>query len=281
MDDRMGSLAEGPGQDAPRAVRLEAVGAVATVVLDRPDRLNAIDGPMVEELAAVLRAVAGEPDVRCVVLTGAGRGFCAGGDLRQMAVADRARDLEGPDRHDPQTIRDLTGTVELLHGLPKVTVAAVNGPCAGAGLSLACACDLRIAAASAVFTTAFVRAGQTGDYGIGWLLPRLVGNGRARELLLLSRRVGADEAVRLGLVEEVVEDDAFRDRVAEITSELAGFAPLALAGMKANLVDGSGTSLSAFLDIEARRMAANMATRDAREAVAAFAEGRQPRYEGR
>src|SRR5579883_3012906 len=246
-------------------VRYRVASGVGTVTLDRPGRLNAINASLVEELIAVLETAAGDGAVRCVVLTGAGRG-----PATERGVEDRAADL-----------RRLMRATELLYAMPKVTIAAVNGPCAGAGLSLACATDVRVAAESAVFTSAFLRAGQTGDFGLSWLLPRLVGAARAREVMLLSGRFDARRALEIGLVSEVVPDDALAARVAELAATVAGFPPLAVAGMKGNLDDAATRSLGELLDVEARRMAVNSATRDAREAVVAFAEGRPPVFEGR
>ena len=283
-----GGSAERAG-DGP-AVRVDVSNRVATVTLDRPARLNAFDGPMVEELIAALRSAADDPAVRCVVLTGAGAGFCAGGDLKKMsspppvgASGGSAGDgaTEEPLAVAAARIRHLTQATELLHGMPKVTIAAVNGACAGAGLSFACAADLRIAAASAVFTTAFVKAGQTGDYGLTWLLPGLVGTGRARRMLLCSERFDARQAAEMGLVDEVVPDEALAQRVSDLAGQLARHAPLAVAGIKANLNDAASRTLAEQLDVEATRMAANLRTRDAREAVSAFAEHREPSFQGR
>ncbi|HLH47095.1 MAG TPA: enoyl-CoA hydratase-related protein, partial [Acidimicrobiales bacterium] len=256
-------------------VRYRVASGVGTVTLDRPGRLNAINASLVEELIAVLETAAGDGAVRCVVLTGAGRGFCAGGDLKEMAAASgRGPATERGVEDRAADLRRLMRATELLYAMPKVTIAAVNGPCAGAGLSLACATDVRVAAESAVFTSAFLRAGQTGDFGLSWLLPRLVGAARAREVMLLSGRFDARRALEIGLVSEVVPDDALAARVAELAATVAGFPPLAVAGMKGNLDDAATRSLGELLDVEARRMAVNSATRDAREAVVAFAEGR-------
>lgn len=259
-------------------ILVESSDHVTTITLNRPDRLNAIDGELVEALREALEAAASDPAVRVVVLTGAGRGFCAGGDLKAMAERERAAATVAESIAE---MRGLHRTTELLRGMPKPTIAAVNGPCAGAGLSWACAADLRYAAASAVFTTAFARAGQTGDYGGTWLLPRLVGETRARELYLLAERIGAAEAERIGLVNAVVADDALHAHVAAVAARLAAAAPLALAGIKANLNDAGQVSLPALLDLEAERQVLNRGTRDVAEAARAFAEGREPRFEGR
>jgi 2-(1,2-epoxy-1,2-dihydrophenyl)acetyl-CoA isomerase len=224
-----------------------------------------------------------------LVLTGAGRGFCAGGDLNALARGDSPPEAGtvGAGSTDAKSlraraasIRSMERTTELLHEMPKVTIAAINGPCAGAGISWACAADLRVAARSAIFTAAFLRAGQSGDYGATWLLPRIVGMAKARELLLLSGRIDAVEAARIGLVNEVVDDDALPARIDEITATVAGFAPNAVAALKANLTDGEQGTLSASLAAEARRMVETAQHGDAHEALAAYREGRPPRFTG-
>ena len=270
----------------PASVLFSVDAGIATITLNRPERLNAFDGPMALDLLAALDEAAADPSVRSVILTGAGRGFCAGGDLRSLAGGDAAG--EGGGAESPPgpaalaaSIRTMERTTELLREMPKVTIAAVNGPCAGAGMSWACAADVRIAASSAVFTTAFLRAGQTGDYGASWLLPRLVGVSKARELLLLSERIDAGEAERIGLVSRVVADDGLMQAAHTMAGSAARFAPLAVAAMKANLTEGEEGSLSRALDREARRMVEGLATRDAREAATALREGRPAVFEGR
>lgn len=259
-------------------VLYEAADAVATITLNRPERLNAMTSELLETLAERLEEAAADDAIRVVVVTGAGRGFCAGGDLAAMAEdffadPDRAAQVAG--------LRGHMRCSELLREMPKVTIAAVNGACAGAGLSLACAADLRIAAASAVFRTAFVRAGVSGDFGGTWLLPRLIGAGRARELYLRNTRVGATEAVRIGLAAEAVDDPAFAERVRAVARELAAGPPLALAAIKANLDDGDVLPFSEALDREAGRHVDCARSADATEAGMAFFEKRAPAFQGR
>jgi len=270
----------------PSSVLYAVDGGVGTLTLNRPERLNAFDGAMALDVLAALDEAAADPAVRSVIFTGAGRGFCAGGDLGALAAGAEARAGSGSHRlprpaAQVAAIRAMERTTELLREMPKVTIAAVNGPCAGAGLSWACAADLRIAATSAVFTTAFLRAGQTGDYGASWLLPRLLGVARARELLLLSDRIDAREAERIGLVTRVLADEDLMEGARTLARSVGRFAPLAVAAMKANLGEGESGSLSEALDREARRMVEGSYTRDSREAVAAFREGRSPVFEGR
>jgi 2-(1,2-epoxy-1,2-dihydrophenyl)acetyl-CoA isomerase len=230
-------------------VRFEVSGAVATITLNRPDRLNAMTEELIGAVLDRLEQVSGDDAIRVVVLTGAGRGFCAGGDLGAMG------EFAGPRTPAASVaqLRRLHRTSELLHEMPKVTIAAVNGPCAGAGLSWACSCDLRIAAESAVFRTAFLSAGLTGDFGGTWSLTRLVGAGRARHLFFLNEKLNATTAASIGLVGEVVPDDALMGRVADIASGLAQAPPHVVAGIKQNLNDAQELDLHTMLNAEAGR----------------------------
>jgi 2-(1,2-epoxy-1,2-dihydrophenyl)acetyl-CoA isomerase len=264
-------------------VRYSVAVGIATLTLDRPERLNAIDGRMIGELLEHLDDAAADRSVRSLILTGAGRGFCAGGDLNAIAAGSaggRTDPGESSMAERVATTRAMERASELLYGIPKLTVAAVNGPCAGAGLSLACACDVRIAAQSAVFTTAFLRVGQTGDYGATWLLPRVVGPSRARELLLLSDRIDAESAAGIGLVGKVVADEELMGASRAIAATVSGFPPSAFAAMKANLNDSATSTLADALLHEAERMAVNAGSGDTREAITAFREGRTAVFGG-
>jgi len=231
-------------------VRYEVAGPVATITLNRPDRLNAMTGELIDGVLTHLEQAAADGAVGAVVLTGAGRGFCAGGDLAQTSTfADDQPEAVAE-------LRRLHRTSLLLHEMGKPTIAAVNGPCAGAGLSWACACDLRIAAESAVFRTAFASAGLTGDFGGTWTLTRLVGAARARHLYLLNEKITAATALAIGLVGEVVPDASLAGRVAAIAEGLAGAPPGVVAGIKANLNEALDTTLAATLDAEATRQVA-------------------------
>jgi 2-(1,2-epoxy-1,2-dihydrophenyl)acetyl-CoA isomerase len=186
---------------------------VATLTFNRPDRMNALSTPIMEGLLLGLPRLADDPAVRVVVLTGAGRAFCAGGDVKSMA--------EGGERRSPAEatahLRSRMEVSRILHELPKLTIAMINGPAAGAGLAFALACDLRIAGASARLVTAFVRVGFSGDFGGSYFLTRLVGTAKARELYFTGRPVDAEEALSLGLVNRLVPDD----QLATVTMELA------------------------------------------------------------
>jgi 2-(1,2-epoxy-1,2-dihydrophenyl)acetyl-CoA isomerase len=199
--------------------------------------------------------------VRAVVLTGAGRGFCAGGDVTSMT---------GGGSTEPIDLRAIMEIAELLHTMPAITVAAVNGPCAGAGLSFACACDLRYAARSAVFVSAFLRVGSSGDHGSAWVLTRAVGPAKARELLLLGDRVDADEALRIGLVSAVLDDADLAAHVDAVAARLAAMPPTAARLMKQNLNDAITFPLGAYLDAETTRFAECSGSDEAIAAAKAF-----------
>jgi 2-(1,2-epoxy-1,2-dihydrophenyl)acetyl-CoA isomerase len=204
-----------------------------------------------------------------VVVTGAGRGFCAGGDVTAMAGAGDA--TSDDDRvGDPLDLRAIMEVSELLHGMPAISIAAVNGPCAGAGLSFACACDLRYAARSAVFVSAFLRVGSSGDHGSAWVLTRSVGPAKARELLLLGERVAADEALRIGLVSDVLDDDVLTGHVDVIAARLAGMPPTAARLMKQNLDDAVTLPLHEYLDAETERFAQCSGSEESIAAAKAF-----------
>jgi 2-(1,2-epoxy-1,2-dihydrophenyl)acetyl-CoA isomerase len=226
-----------------------------------------------------LSGIATDRSARVVVVTGRGRAFSAGGDISTMNEGSTG-DARLGELQRVRNLRELTHTSQLLHQMPQVTIAAINGVVAGGGLSWAVACDLRYAAASARFVTAFVDVGLTGDFGISWFLPRIVGPGRARELLFFSEKTSAEDAARLGLVEAVFADDELSRAVAERAACLAAKAPTALAGMKANLNDAPGLPLPAYLDRESERLIGAMSSPDHREAVAAFLEKRAPRFGG-
>lgn len=255
-------------------IRWEQSGGRATITLDRPDRLNAITGVMLDELIATLETCAADAAVRVVVLTGAGRAFCAGGDLHSSGGSANAGRIETSVASSRRALR----VSELLRSMPQPVIAAINGACAGAGLSWACAADLRVAADSAVFVTAFTAAGVGGDHGVSWLLPRIVGLGRATELLLLSERITAERAAEIGLVSEVAPAEELAAVIERWTSRLLGLAPGALASMKANLRDGQSISFGESLDREAERLVHAFRHPDSVEAAQAFFEGRPPRF---
>lgn len=248
---------------------------VATLTLNRPDRLNAFSPEMIENLCDALTRLNTDSAVGAIILTGAGRGFCAGGDIKRMSTADQTLD----ERHE--SLRTRHRVITLLRTIGKVVIAAVNGPAAGAGFSLALACDLRIAAQSARFRTAFAGVGFSGDFGGAWSLTRLVGTAKAREMYYLDPVIDAAEAERLAIVTRVVEDAALMDEVRTMARRLADGPRVAFSVMKRTLHAAETEPLSTVLDMEALGQARCGMTEDHREAVAAFVEKRPPVFRGR
>jgi 2-(1,2-epoxy-1,2-dihydrophenyl)acetyl-CoA isomerase len=246
-------------------------GAVLTITLNRPDVLNAFNADLHRALAAALKE-ARASEVRAVVVTGAGRGFCVGQDLTEFreAPGDIGSRLRG--NYHPNILA--------LRALEKPVLAAVNGPAAGAGLSFACACDLRIAADDATFVPAFINIGLVPDSGGTYFVRRLVGTARAFEWLTSGRRLTAAEAHAWGLVSEVVEADRLAARAAELAGELAAMPTRAIAMTKRLLDHAEHSTLEQQLELEAQLQTASTQTKDFREGVAAFLEKRKPDFEG-
>jgi 2-(1,2-epoxy-1,2-dihydrophenyl)acetyl-CoA isomerase len=247
-------------------------GAVLTITLNRPDVLNAFNQAMHEGLAAALKE-ARDPEVRAVVVTGAGRGFCVGQDLTEFKeasgdIADRLRESYHPN-------------ITAVRALEKPVIAAVNGAAAGAGLSFAAACDIRIAAESATFVPAFINIGLVPDSGGTFFIARLLGPARALEWMTSGRRLTAAEAQKWGLVSEVVEADGLADRAAELASTLAAM-PTRAVGMTKRLFDAAPTNtLNEQLELEAQLQSAATQSEDFREGVTAFLEKRDADFKGR
>lgn len=251
---------------------------IAQVILNRPERLNTMTAELLNAAHDTFAALSENAAIKVVILTGAGRAFCAGGDLSMGPGGAVTGDRRGEAA--AAQLRKFMETSKLLHTMPAVTIAAINGACAGAGLSWACAADLRFAAEGARFNVAFRDAGLSGDFGGTWTLPRIIGFGRAREKYLLPRPFDADEAFRIGLVSEVSPADKLLDRAYEVARELAESAPIALRLIKQNLVDSEYTSFDRALDREAIRHARCAETADAAEAARAFVAKRRPVYVG-
>jgi 2-(1,2-epoxy-1,2-dihydrophenyl)acetyl-CoA isomerase len=251
---------------------------IATLTFNRPERMNALSTPIMEGLLHGLPRLAGDPAVKVVVLTGAGRAFCAGGDVKSMAEGG------GERRSAAEATAHLRSRMEvsrILHELPKPTIAMINGPAAGAGLALALACDLRIAGVSARLVTAFVRVGFSGDFGGSFFLTRLVGTAKARELYFTGRPVEADEALSLGLVNRVVPDEDLGAVTMELARSLAHGPSIALSLMKRNMNCAESSGLAELLDMEATHQVQSGRTQDHREAAKAFVEKRAPIFAGR
>lgn len=256
---------------AYETILYEVEDGLATVTLNRPDSLNGITGTLSRELYECLQVVAYDRDVRVVVFTGAGRAFCPGADLKAATSGER----QEPSR------REYFHVTTLLHEMPKVTIAAVNGACAGAGLGWACACDLRYASDRAVFNSAFLGVGISGDMAGPWLLPRILGAAKARELFFMSQKFDAAEAERIGLVLRTFPHDDFRAEVRAIAERLAKSAPLAIGEMKKNFVNAENLPLRDYIELETERHTRTGASEDSKEAFRAFVEKREPRFEGR
>lgn len=254
-------------------LQVERVDGVVTVTLDRPDKLNAIDGTMWSELADVAASVAGSTDDRCVVLTGAGGAFCSGADL--------AGNAEGAPTHQLANMRRINAVVQAFHDLPQPTIAKVPGIAAGVGLSLCLGCDLVVASDAARFSTIFARRGLSLDGGMSWLLPRLIGLHRAKQLALFADVISAEDALAIGIVNRVVPAAELDAAVDEWAARLAGGPPIALAMTKRMLNRSFEQSFEQALDDEARCQAVNFATADTVEAITAFFQKRTPRFEGR
>jgi 2-(1,2-epoxy-1,2-dihydrophenyl)acetyl-CoA isomerase len=264
-------------------VLYEVDEGIATIALNRPERMNTMNNELLAGALEALESAASDPAVRAVIMTGTGRAFCAGGDLQGMAAGSGGSGT-GRRTSVETAVGDLRSrmrTSQLLREMPKVTFAAINGACAGAGLAWACAADIRYCSDTAVFNTAFMTAGLSGDFGGTWTLPRIVGPAKARELYLMAEKFGADEAARLGLVSAVLAPEDLMEFTRERARRVAGFAPLTLASIKANLNDSADLSFAAMLDREAGRHIRAGLTEDAREAAAAFLEKRPPVFKGR
>ncbi|RZL66302.1 MAG: enoyl-CoA hydratase [Variovorax sp.] len=255
---------------------------VLTLTLNRPEARNAMSREMNFALQKQLAAAEFDPAVKCIVLTGAGKGFCAGGDVKGMASAgdgtvgaltiDQAIHVQRVNQRE---------TAGRLFKMPKPTIAALPGPAAGAGLSLALACDLRIMASTAIMTTAFARVGFSGDYGGTYFMTQLVGAAKARQLYLLSERVSADEALALGLTNWVAAPEDLVARTQELARRLASGPTVAYRYMKENLNRAMAGEVDDCLDLEATHHVHCGQTEDHREASRAFVEKREPAFVGR
>jgi 2-(1,2-epoxy-1,2-dihydrophenyl)acetyl-CoA isomerase len=249
---------------------------VAWLTLNRPDRLNAFSPAMLLALGEALQRLSEDPGVGAVVITGAGRGFCAGGDVKTMPT----RAAQGFEER-VEGLRRMHQLPLLLRTIPKVVIAMVNGPAVGAGLGLAMACDLRIAGRSARFGTGFAGVGYSGDFGGSWTLTRLVGTAKARELYFLGDIIDAEAAHSLGVVNRVVDDETLCDETARLARRIAGGPRIAYGYMKRNLFAAETEPLAAVLEMEAVHQARTAMTEDHLEASRAFAEKRRPVFKGR
>jgi 2-(1,2-epoxy-1,2-dihydrophenyl)acetyl-CoA isomerase len=264
---------------------------VAVIKLNAPQRMNTMSGDMNAGVMCALELASDDPNVGVIVFTGEGtRAFCAGGNLQpdesgqSGASAGFRKSVGGIPATITGAIRNLRSGMNsslLFREVPKPTIAAVNGACAGAGFSWACSCDIRLASDSAVFRSGFLTAGLSGDYGGTWTLPRIVGPAKAREIYFLNRKIRPDEAQRIGLVSDVYPASSFMDEVMKVANDLAKAPPLALKRIKANLNDADKViDFSTALDGEAERHARSGFHPDAAEAGKAFLEKREPNFTG-
>ena len=252
---------------------------VALLTLNRPDRLNALSREMLDAMLEALPRLAEDGNVGVVVVTGAGRGFCAGGDVKAMA---EGREAEGTTLEErAQALRSRMEVARWLHQMPKPTVAMVRGAAAGAGLSIALACDLRVVSDNARFGTAFARVGYSGDFGGSWFLTRLVGTAKARELYYTAELIDAAQALALGLVNRVVADATLESETMALARKIAKGPRVALRYMKRNMNAAETDSLEDHLDLEAWHHTRTGMTEDHREAARAFVDKREPTFKGR
>lgn len=251
---------------------------VAVLTMNRPDRLNALSRAMLDAMIEALPRLAASDDVGVVVLTGAGRGFCAGGDVKAMAEGLEAEGTTLEQR--AQSLRSRMETSRWLHEMPKPTIAMVRGAAAGAGLSLAMACDLRVASENARFATAFARVGYSGDFGGSYYLTQLVGTAKARELYYTSEILDARQALALGLVNRVVADADLESETRALAERLARGPRVALRYMKRNMNAAESGTLGELLDLEAWHHSRTGDTEDHREAARAFVDKREPVFKG-
>ncbi len=251
--------------------------AIATITLARPEAMNSLTREMKTALLGAVRAAAEDDSVRCVVLTGTGRAFCVGQDLKEHAGDLAAK----PPEQVWSTVEEHYNPLAVeLTRMAKPVIAAVNGVAAGAGASLAFACDLRLLSRSAGFNLAFAGIGLSCDTGASWTLPRLIGQARASELMLLPRTVGAEEALDLGMATEVVADEDLAGRASELASRLAQGPTLAYAAIRRSLAFSAGHGLEESLEVEYEGMRRTGASRDHRDAVTAFMAKQTPRFGG-
>lgn len=264
-------------------VEFTVSGHVGVVTLNRPERLNAWTSQMGAEVHQIMHGAADDEQVRVIVLTGAGRGFCAGVDISRPTNAFKG--------DQPRTFRDTPDAIELrafqrkntyFPTIPKPIIAAINGPCAGIGLSMALFCDMRFASESSVFTTAFARRGLIAEHGMSWTLPRLVGHSAATDLILSARKIAAAEALKLGMVDRVYNPDELMSATLEYAKEMSEFcSPRSLAVMKKQLWLSQTQSFTESMDLADHEMDLSLKSEDHKEGVRHFLEKRPPSFTGR
>lgn len=281
MTKRDVSTTRGAGADGKQDLLVRREDGVLTLTFNRPEARNALTPAMLDIMASELAAAELDPAVGCVVLTGAGGAFCAGGDVKAQAAGNASGNAPDPILRMERQRQSQRATSLRLYQMSKPTLAALPGAAAGAGFSLAMACDMRIAADTATMTTAFAKVGLTGDYGGTYLLTQIVGTAKARELYLLADRVDMKEAHRLGMVNWVVPAAELETKTMEIAKRLASGPRIAQGLIKDNLNRALKASFADCLDMESANLAESRKTEDHKEAARAFVEKRAPVFKGR
>ena len=282
--------------DTYEDILFEVRDGIARITLNRPERLNAWTIPMQRSLKRAIHAAGGDDAVRVIVITGAGRGFCAGADMKLLHTASETGTTSTASGHpatqheskpqapqvDPDLATHFPGPFGYLLALPKPVIAAVNGPCVGIGMAFALFCDLRFASEQAFFTTAFAQRGLIAEHGMSWILPRLLGPARALDILFSARRVGGQEAETLGLVNRAWPHDHFIHEVDTYAARLArDVSPRSLAVIKAQLWRALSEDLATAIETADREMLKSFKTEDFKEGIAHFVEKRTPHFTGR
>ncbi|MEH6526963.1 MAG: enoyl-CoA hydratase [Sneathiella sp.] len=253
---------------------------VATITLNRPDARNALSDELTPALRQMIKECGSSDKVGALLITGTGTAFCAGGDVKGMGGQSTKSEMTREEKVERLKVRQRTLT-GALRAVRKPTIAALPGPAAGAGLSIALACDIRFASDSAFVSTGYARVGLSGDYGIAWLLTQLIGTAKARELLYSAAKIDAEECLRLGLVNQLFPDDTLMPESRKYCTTLANGPAVTLQYMKDNLDDAVNMDFLTCLDSEAERLVETAQTEDHKEAVRAFIEKRTPNFKGR